>query len=179
MAIKKVFQEIINLLEANKDKRVSAVLSDVMALASVKQTRERASETYITDTEGKVVAIRDFYFKRWMPIVGKKAVAFSEKKGSKTGLSGISVLGQSKFSAAKSRAIKEEKELMNKLIAGEITVEAAKTEREAIQTRRETPVAVLDDAGEDITPGFATLEECMDYLKSCKVKLLDKTAKAA
>jgi len=180
--IKKVFQPIIELLEANKDKRVSAVLNDILSLASVKQTRERASETFLVDATGAVVAIRDFYFKRWMPLVGKKAVEFAAKKGSKTGLSGLSTIGQSKFNAAKSRALKEEKELMDKIISGEIKVENAQAEREAIQSRRETPTPVLDAEGNDVTPGFATLEECVDYLKACRVKLTEKpvdTAKAA
>lgn len=164
--IKKVFQPIIALLEENKEQKVKSILAKVIEMSQVKQTRDRVSKTYIKDVNGKVVAIRDFYFGRWMPLVGDKAVEFNPKKDSPTGYGSLSKLGQAKFSAAKNLAMKEERELLNRLMNGEVlSAEQIKEARDAIQHKRENPVV------DETTPGFATIEEVIEYLAARKVKL--------
>ena len=73
--VKKAYQDIVSFLEANKDAKVSKVLEQVIEMASAKANRSEGS-TFIKDASGNAVAILDYYFKRWMPLVGDKAVDF-------------------------------------------------------------------------------------------------------
>ena len=66
MAIKKVFVEIVSLLEANPESRVKELLDQVKELASAKSAGGGAATTFHKDENGNVVAIRCYYHNLWM-----------------------------------------------------------------------------------------------------------------
>lgn len=71
MTIKKAYVELIELLEANKDKKISSILDQVLEIASSK----KRPVTYRTDEQGNITHIFCWYHKEWEPVewYGKKA----------------------------------------------------------------------------------------------------------
>jgi len=75
MNIKKPFQEIVDLLNANKDAKVESILDDVIAIAMSK----KQDSTVRRNEDGDVVEIFCWYHKVWEPVewYGKKASSHS------------------------------------------------------------------------------------------------------
>jgi hypothetical protein len=83
--IKKAYVGIVEFLKANDQKKVSTVLPHVITMCTARRTA--SANTFIKDTTGKVVAVLDSFYKKWMPLVGEQAVEFGVKAGTTTGLS--------------------------------------------------------------------------------------------
>lgn len=86
MAIKKVYQGIIEYLEKNENQQVKNVLPHILELAEARKAGG-AGSSFIKNEGGTVIAISCWYFKRWMALTGGKAVEFSPKAGTSTGFS--------------------------------------------------------------------------------------------
>lgn len=161
MAIKKQYKDIVAILEANKDKKVSSVLEQILAIASASTTR--AESTYLKDVNNQVVAIFDYYFKRWMPLVGNLAVDFGKKENTQTGLNTMCKVGVSLWTKQQSQAKKDGQALLSRVANGEVKPEDITVEQ-----------AKIEDARKVIAPtelGFATQEELEVYLTNNGVVL--------
>lgn len=153
--IKKAYQPIVDFLEANQDVKVSKVLAEVRNMASAK-TASRVSNSFIRNTAGEVVAIHDYYFKRWMPLVGDKAVEFGSKKGTPTGYNPMCKKGVSNWTRQQKEAKQANSELLNRVASGEVAPGDIIAEQEAIEAARNSIV--------ETDLGFATEDEVRAYL---------------
>lgn len=165
MSIKKVFLPVIALMEANKDKKVSAILTDIQELCSAKSAGGGATASH-KDAEGNVVAVRCAYFGLWFPI---SHVPFGNKEGSATGLNSMCKEGANWFSQ-KQREFKNAKELLlEKVIKKELAPEKIESEIAKLEKIRTTVPAYSVEG-----MGWETLEECLKQSPTA----LDKLVKA-
>jgi hypothetical protein len=160
--IKKAYVEIVELLEANEDKKVKSIIDQVRELASAKTSRA-SGDSALRDTDGNVVAIQDYYFKRFMPLVGNKAVEFGAKKNSSTGLNTMCKEGVSNWTKQQRVAKQANQDLLTRVANGEVAPENIGAEQAKIEEERKS-----------IAPtelGFETKEEVVKYLEKNGVTL--------
>lgn len=155
MTIKKAYADIVAFLEENQDKKVRAVLEDVKNMASAKVAREGGS-TFLKDAAGNTVAILDYYFKRWMPLVGEKAVEFGVKNNTATGFNTMSKAGTSAWTKQQREAKQAEQNLLAEVSAGNIKPSDIPAKQAEIETARKSIEAT--------ELGFETKEQVVAYL---------------
>lgn len=161
--VKKAYQSIVELLEANKDVKVSKIFDQVVELASAKTRTASEGSNYIRDVNGNVVAILDYYFKRWMPLVGEKAVDFGAKAKTATGFNTMCKEGVSAWTKQQREARNASAALLQRLLSGELTNEQIPAEQARIEEERKAIVPT--------ELGFADQESLMKYLKKSGVEL--------
>lgn len=162
MTVKKAYAEIVNLLEANRDVKVSKIIDQVIELASAKVGRTEGS-TFVKDAAGQTVAILDYYFKRWMPLVGDKAVEFGAKQKTSTGFNTMCKEGVSAWTKQQREAKNASAELLKKVAAGEIAPSDIASHQAAIEEARKAIVPT--------ELGFDSVEALNKYLKKAGVEL--------
>lgn len=160
--VKKAYQDIISFLQENEDKKVKTILEQVIALASAK-TGQRAATTMIKDAGGNVVAILDYYFKRWMPLVGEAAVEFGAKKDSTTGFNTMCKAGVSEWTKRQREAKVAGENLLKRVANGEVAPQDILAEQAKIEEARKVIT--------ETTLGFETMEEVVAYLEQNGVNL--------
>lgn len=167
MSIKKVYEPIISAmvsaLEANPKVKLADVLEEIKALASAKTARTVEGKSALRNSAGEVVAIFDYYFKRWMPLVGDKAVEFGKKANTNTGFNTMCKEGVSLWTKQQNEATKANKQLLEDVKAGTIQASDIGARQEEIETARKA-----------IAPtelGFVSEEEVVAYLVSQGVEL--------
>lgn len=166
--IKKAYQPIVELLEANKDAKVKSILDQVIEMASAKTSRGGGASSFLKDTKGNAVAILDYYFKRWMPLVGDKAVEFGAKKNTATGFNSMSKEGVSNWTKQQRVAKQANADLLTRVAQGEVKPDQIASEQAKIEKARQ------EIAKTDL--GFATKEEVVKYLEKNGVTLPTDTA---
>lgn len=162
MSIKKAYSDIVSFLEENKDKKVATILPIIIELASAKTSRAEGS-TFVKDAQGNVVAILDYYFKRWMPLVGDKAVDFGAKQKTSTGYNTMCKEGVSQWTKQQREAKNASAELLKRVASGEVTPANIPAEQEAIELARKAIVPT--------ELGFDSIESLNKYLKKSGVEL--------
>ena len=151
--IKKAYQSIVELLQANEDAKVSDVLQDVIDLASAKTGAGGGKATaFHRDEEGNVVAIKCYYHKLWMD---PNVVEFGKKATSPTGLNNMCKDGVSKWTKQQREAKAQEGELLGRVASGDLAIEDIAGEQERINEE----TARIEPREDDY--GFTTLEECL------------------
>lgn len=111
--IKKQYQEIAEILEANKNKKVSTILPQLLELMTAKQ----AQKNFLQDEEGNVTHVFCYYHKQWEDI---SIAEYGAKKSSASGLNSMCKEGVSSWTKQQ-KAIKQLKdEALKKVMAGEI-----------------------------------------------------------
>lgn len=158
--VKKAFQPIVDILNANAGKKVSEVLPQILELASAKVAS--GGSVAIRDKDNKVVAILDYYFKRWMPLVGDKAVDFGEKKGTPTGYNSMSKAGTSAWTKQQRAAKAANDQLLKDVAAGAVKPADLTAKLAEIEAQRKSI--------EKTDLGFADEAEVRKYLEKNGVK---------
>lgn len=149
--IKKAFQPILSLLEANPSAKVRDLLEQVKELASAKTGASGSNPTTFHKTEdGIVVGIKCYYHGKWMhPEIG----TFGKKANSASGFNTMCKDGLSKWTKQQ-RDYKQGKDaVLSRLQAGEqldLTAELAALEA------AKTAIVPREDSY-----GFDTLEELL------------------
>lgn len=152
MAIKKAYENIVNFLNENQDKKVKSILPEVLEMCSAKGAGGSAS-TFVKDEQGNVVAIRCGYYNKWMPT---SHVKFGKKAGSASGFNSMSAEGTNNYSRQQ-REFKQAKDaLLEKVIAGELSSEEARAEVEKLEEARKQIIPRKDGIG------FDTAEEAVN-----------------
>lgn len=155
--IKKAFEPIIEYLRANQDAVVADILGGAEALAAAKTGGgSGGATTFLKDTEGNTVAILDYYFKRWMPLIGDEAVEFGAKKGSASGYSTMSKLGTSLWTKQQREAKAAMQKILEDVESGELAVEDIADRKAEIEAARAHV--------EPTDLGFETKDEVIAYL---------------
>lgn len=151
--IKKAYQSIVELLQANEDARVGDILPEVVELAAAKTGAGGGKATaFHRNEEGEVVAIKCYYHKLWMD---PRVVEFGKKATSPTGMNNMCKDGVSKWTKQQREAKSAEAELLNRVAAGDLAVEDIAGEQERIAEEAQRIEPREDDYG------FETLEECL------------------
>lgn len=160
--IKKAYAEIVDFLEANRNVKVDKIIDQVIALASAKTTRSEGN-TFIKDANGETVAIFDYYFKRWMPLVGDKKVEFGTKIKTATGFNSMCKEGVSAWTKQQRVAKNANADLLKKVSSGEIAPSDIATHQAQIEEARKIILST--------ELGFNSIEAVTEYLKESGVAL--------
>lgn len=175
MTVKKVFEPIVSLLvsaiEANPKIKASDLIEQIKELASAKTARTEGA-TYKKDASGVVVAIFDYYFKRWMPLVGPKAVEFGAKAKTATGFNTMCKLGVSHWTKQQRIADDANKALLEEVKAGTLAHTDIAARQEQIEAERKSiaPATIVVKSeveggpDETVTLGFDTEADLVAYL---------------
>ena len=132
-------------------------------MCSAKTSRGGGASSFIKAADGAVVAILDYYFKRWMPLVGDDAVEFGAKKNTATGYNTMSKEGVSHWTKQQRVAKQANAELLTRVASGEIKPDQIADEQARIEAARTTPA--------ETELGFATKEEVVAYLQDNGVEV--------
>lgn len=151
--IKKAFAEIVELLQANENSKVKSVLPQIIELASAKSGGGGGgATTFHKNADGKVVAIRCFYHKKWM---SPEVVEFGAKANTATGFNTMCKTGVSNWTKQQ----REAKNAKDVLLAGIADGSVPHTElAERLQAIEDARNLVVD---REDGYGFETLEECL------------------
>lgn len=145
--VKKAYVELVELLEANENKKVSSIMDKVLELVTSKQQ----SKTYLTNDKGEVTHIFCYYHKKWEPLA---EVEFGKKKHSASGFNSMCKEGVNQWSKQQRDAKKLEQELFDKLLKGELSTDEAQEQREAIANQKDEIVPREDGIGFDSITEF-------------------------
>lgn len=111
--IKKQFEELVALLEANKGKKVSTILPQVVELCSAKQQ----AKTFKLDDEGNVTHVYCYYHKEWEDV---SECAYGTKKSSASGLNSMCKAGYNQWSKQQRDYKKAKEQLLQDVADGEV-----------------------------------------------------------
>lgn len=185
MAIKKAFLDLHTLLTANQAVVVGDIMDQITELCSGKGAGG-ASSTVHRDAEGNVVAILDYYFKKWLPI---EFVEFGAKANSSTGLNTMCKLGTS-FWTKQQRDFKKGKENLLELVsAGEVAPTEIQEHLDRLEEERsfiaDYPVpAIAFDSIEDLEAAdrddmIVAVEEYNDAVAAAAAEAAEEEDEAA
>lgn len=161
MSVKKVYEPIIavmvNAVETNPKVKVADILEQIKELASAKAKRVEGNSS-IRDANGVVVAIHDYYFKRWMPLVGDVAVEFGKKTNTVTGYNTTCKVGLSLWTKQQNQAAAANKQLLEDVKSGTLQAADIGARQEEIEVTRKSIV--------ETDLGFVSEEDVRAYLVS-------------
>ena len=145
---------IKEFLEMNSNKKVSSIQEELLAMIS--KLNSSTGKTFYRDEDGNILAIRCYYYKRWMPLVGPNSVEFGTKTSSTTGFNTMCKEGVKAWTRMNKSRKELDSRILDMLMSGELThdeVKSYKSEQlEKINTIEPTDL------------GYDTLEECLDNL---------------
>ena len=114
-AIKKQYVELIELLEASKNKKVSTILEEVKALCEAKKGGSDG-KTFEKDADGNVTKVYCWYHKQWEDVA---EVEYGNKKGTATGLNTMCKQGVSSWTKQQRIAKQARDEVLTRVASGE------------------------------------------------------------
>lgn len=115
--VKKQFEEIYALLEANQNRKVSTLMPELLELMKGKQ----ANRTFMKDDDGNVTHIYCYYHKQWEAVDTElqDGIPYGKKASSSTGYNTMCKEGTSNWTK-QNRTYKKTKELLlERVAAGE------------------------------------------------------------
>ena len=119
--VKKAFEEIYALLEANQGKKVSTIMPELIELMSKKGGGQANGKNFLTDEEGNVTHVFCYYHKKWEDVT---VAEYGAKKGTATGLNTMCKEGVSAWTKQQRRKKQAEGELLERVAKGELPPEA-------------------------------------------------------
>lgn len=129
--IKVSYKELVEFLEANKNKKVSTLMPSILEMV----TSKTIAKTFKTNDEGEVTRIFCYYHKEWEDIT---LVPYGNKKSSSTGYNTMCKEGVSNWSKQQRIAKQATSELLTSLANGDIAIEDLNTHKDAIEQARTT-----------------------------------------
>lgn len=116
MTIKKAYLEVHAHLLANEDKKVKTIMPELIEMMSAKGAGGAASSVHRGE-DGSVLAVLDYYFKKWLPV---DLVEFGAKANSASGLNTMCKLGTSLWTKQQREFKKGKEELLTQVAAGDV-----------------------------------------------------------
>ena len=117
MSTKKVFIEMVQYLESQKDSKIADILKSEEFLELI--VAKKNSHTVLKDKDGNIVAIFCYYHKQWELL---SEVEYGSKKSHHTGYNTMCKIGVNKWTKQQSVAKVAKSDLLDKVAAGEIEV---------------------------------------------------------
>lgn len=151
--IKKQFVEISNILEENKNKKVSTILPQLLELMTKANNASGASHTFHKNDDGEVVAVFCYYHKKWELV---SQVEYGTKKNTATGLNTMCKVGVSQWTKQQRLAKKEESSLLTRLSSGEVTIEDLPTLQQELNETKKVIIPREDEHG------YSSLNEALE-----------------
>ena len=148
--IKKVFQEVYELLNSNQSAKVSKLLPQLVELMCAKTNQETSYKV-----DGQVVAVYCYYHKVWELVSDHE---YGAKASTNTGLNTMCKVGVSNWTKQQREAKKAQELLLNSLADGSVTLDQIQTKKEEIESARNVIVSIEDKLS------FNTLEELQTYI---------------
>jgi len=150
---KKVYVELVEFLEANKNKKVSTILEQVKEM-----TKQKVSaKTSLTNETGEVVAIYCYYHKQWEILAD---VPYGKKASSTTGFNTMCKVGVSNWTKQNNAIKKVGETVLSKLESGEIgAADIADTKAKLIAEAKEINTDNMPEGFESTEAVLASLEE--------------------
>jgi len=145
---KKVYVELVEFLETNKDKKVSTILDEIKAMTAQKASQK----TYLTNKAGEVVAIYCYYHKQWEVLAD---VDYGKKASSSTGFNTMCKIGVSNWTKQNNAVKRVGETVLSMLESGEIGADEI----------AETKAKLIDEAKtintDNMPQGFESTEEVL------------------
>ncbi len=153
MSTKKAFVPLIELLEANKDKKVSEILDQAKALTDAKTGGGgRSADNVLRNDKGEVTHIFCYYHKMWESVTD---VEFGKKASSPTGLSNMCKEGTASWTKQQRDAKTARDKLLKDVAAGEVKPSEIGTRTEEIEKARQEIIPRKDKKGTKNKPKTA------------------------
>lgn len=135
--VKKAYIDIVELLEANSNKKVSTILPQILEMVTSKST-SGVGKTFKTDDEGNVTHIFCYYHKQWEAI---DVAEYGKKKHSASGFNTMCKEGVSHWTKANRMATIAKESVLAQVASGELSGEDVAHE-----------LALIEEAKGEITP---------------------------
>lgn len=142
MAIKKTYQELVEFLEANRNKKVDTILDEIKEMTSAKQN----SKNFITDEAGKVTHIFCYYHKLWEPL---EDVEYGSKKNSSTGFNSMCKEGVNQWTKQQREFKQKDSELLTLVASGEVSPDEIAKYKEQYEQERKMIIPRSDGIGQE------------------------------
>lgn len=153
MSIKKAFIPLVELLEANKTKLVSAIMEQVLELTSAKAGGGgRASSTVHRNDKEEVTHIFCYYHKKWEAVAD---VDYGKKASSPTGFSNMCKEGTAAWTKQQRDAKTGKDDLLKAVASGEVAAGDIKRKMDGLEKARGKIVPREDGKGTDDEPGVS------------------------
>lgn len=136
--IKKVYAELFALLNDNQDKKVKALLPQIMELVQSKQM----TKTFKVDAEGKVTHVFCYYHKKWEAV---SVAEYGSKAKSASSLNSMCKEGVNQWTKQQRDAKKAKEQVLAKVASGELTPD--QIHQELINIEEATKVIVPREDG--------------------------------
>lgn len=152
MKIKKQYQEIFDILNENKNRKVSTILPQLTELMQAANSNgSETGRTFAKDEDGNVYAVYCYYHKKWEPVAH---YAYGTKKSTASGLNTMCKEGVSQWTKQQREFKKREGEILDHLEAQTMDIgEIQRARTEAQQAKVEV------HGSKNEAPCFDTLEE--------------------
>ncbi len=156
MATKKAFVPIVELLEANKQKTVSAVLPQILEMCAAKAGGGgRSSSKVINDKDGNVTHIFCYYHEKWEDVT---VAEYGKKASSPTGFSNMCKEGTASWTKQQRDAKNAKDTLLAEVAAGTVKPGDIAKQMEEIEKTRGKIKAREDKHGTKEAPATGEAE---------------------
>ncbi len=157
MTIKKAYVQIIELLEANSNKKVSTILDQVKELCESKNSGgSDIGTTFIKNDQDETIAIFCYYFKKWMSV---EDVEFGRKANTASGYNTMCKEGVRLWTKQQRVAKLAKEQLLDDIVEQVITVEELPEQQAIIEAKRK----LIAEAEEPLLH-FDTAEEILAHI---------------
>ena len=150
--IRKKYEEIISILENNKDKKVSELLDEIRPMVLTKPGGK--TPNYKLNAEGEMIAIFCSYHKKWED---PRIVVFGKKSTSKSGFTSYCLEGMNHWAIQRKEYKKGVIKILDMTIEKKWSAEHAAKERESLEKKK-----AFSHKRED-GYGFEKLEDCLEH----------------
>lgn len=151
--VKKMYEEINQLLVDNKNKKVSTIFDQLQELMTKKKNLSGQDKTFYKNDEGCTISVFCYYHKRWELV---DVCAYGAKASSASGLNTMCKEGVSKWTKQQRVRKQDEANILNKITSGELEVSDIGQAKEDILNDSKVIVPREDEHG------FDTLEEAIE-----------------
>jgi len=146
MSTKKAFIPLVELLEANKGKTVSAVLPQILEMVAAKAGGGgRSSSNVRTNDKGETTHVMCYYHKKWEDVT---VAEYGKKASSPTGLNNMCKEGVAAWTKQQRDAKKGKDELLGQVGAGEVKPADIQVRMDEIEKARAKIIPREDKHGE-------------------------------
>lgn len=164
--IKTAFKDVYAYLKDHKNDKVGDIFTEITAFFKKKnasnsrsKAKNKAQRTPIAiyNMDGVAIAIKCYYYKRWMPLIGPNKVEFGSKKGSTTGYNVMCKDGNAHYIKQLNESKQAREQMLVDLENGTLAVKDISKRKQEIEDARSL-IAETEN-------GFPNIREVIEYLE--------------